>query len=197
LGIAIGAGTDIAMETADVVLMRSDLMDVTSAIKLSQAVIKNIKQNLFWAFFYNLVGIPVACGVFYSLWNITLNPMIAAAAMSLSSVCVVTNALRLRFFKPTFSSVPVIETLNIRPTDGGLQKTGENKLMIKKLKIEGMSCGHCSSRVESILKGLKGVDKAEVNLKSGTAQVTLSVELPDTALTTPVTEAGYPASVVA
>jgi heavy metal translocating P-type ATPase len=197
VGIAIGAGTDIAMETADVVLMRSDLLDVTTAIELSRAVLKNIKQNLFWAFFYNLVGIPVAAGVFYGLFNLTLNPMIAAAAMSLSSVCVVSNALRLRFFKPVFSAASsVAEAAKLRPASkAGPPKKGE--VMIKKLKIEGMSCGHCSSRVETILKGLSGVDKAVVDLKKGTAEVSLSSELPDTALTTPVTEAGYPASVIA
>ncbi|MDR1109915.1 MAG: heavy metal translocating P-type ATPase [Deltaproteobacteria bacterium] len=194
VGLAIGAGTDIAMETADVVLMRSDLMDVSTAIQLSRKVIGNIRQNLFWAFFYNLVGIPVAAGVFYGLWGLRLNPMIAAAAMSMSSVCVVSNALRLRFFKPVRlpGAQPPREAADSRGPEAAVkEETG----MVKKLKIEGMSCGHCSSRVEKILAGVKGVDKAVVDLKNGTAEVTLSSDLPDASLTGPVTEAGYPASI--
>jgi Cu2+-exporting ATPase/Cu+-exporting ATPase len=197
VGIAIGAGTDIAMETADVVLMKSDLLDVSGAIQLSRAVLRNIKQNLFWAFFYNVVGIPVAAGVFYGLFNLTLNPMIAAAAMSMSSVCVVSNALRLRFFKANLSTATTVAGEHIKQPaagDGSISK-GDGE-MVKKLKIEGMSCGHCSSRVEKILKGLKGVDGAVVDLKKGTAEVTISGEIADAALTTPVTEAGYPASVI-
>ena len=105
VGIAIGAGTDIAMESADIVLMKSDLLDVATAIRLSKAVIRNIRQNLFWAFFYNVIGIPVAAGIFYLSWGLKLNPMIGAAAMSLSSLCVVSNALRLKFFKPHFLKI--------------------------------------------------------------------------------------------
>jgi Cu2+-exporting ATPase/Cu+-exporting ATPase len=201
VGLAIGAGTDIAMETADVVLMKSDLLDVSTAVQLSRKVLRNIRQNLFWAFFYNLVGIPVAAGAFYSLWGLKLNPMIAAAAMSLSSVCVVTNALRLRFFQPVRLSGNLTPEQAARPRDGGetppagtAASKGE-ETMVKKLKIEGMSCGHCTARVEKILTGLQGVDKAVVDLKSGTAEVTLSADLPDAALTAPVTDAGYPATV--
>jgi heavy metal translocating P-type ATPase len=190
VGLAIGAGTDIAMETADIVLMHNDLLDVASAIQLSRAVMRNIKQNLFWAFFYNIIGIPIAAGAFYVLWGLKLSPMIAAAAMSLSSVCVVSNALRLRFFAPVFKTTPHPEE------DAPLSVTfGESK-MIKKLKIEGMSCKHCSGRVEKILSGLPGVEKATVNLDAGTAEVVSQSELADQILTQPVTEAGYPASVM-
>jgi Cu2+-exporting ATPase/Cu+-exporting ATPase len=204
VGLAIGAGTDIAMETADVVLMKSDLLDVSTAIQLSRKVLRNIKQNLFWAFFYNLVGIPVAAGVFYGLWGLKLNPMIAAAAMSLSSVSVVTNALRLRFFKPVrlAGEIPspdakqaVLLTRAPAGQSGVATTKDEESKMVKKLKIEGMTCGHCTARVEKILKEIKGVDKAKVDLKSGTAEVTLSAELPDAALTQPVTDGGYPAVV--
>ncbi|MDR0355296.1 MAG: heavy metal translocating P-type ATPase [Deltaproteobacteria bacterium] len=201
VGLAIGAGTDIAMETADVVLMRSDLADVSAAVQLSRRVLRNIRQNLFWAFFYNLVGIPVAAGAFYVLWGLKLNPMIAAAAMSLSSVSVVSNALRLRFFKPV-RLAPEVGSPTERPTCGAATENAaasaqinEERTMVKKLKIEGMSCGHCSARVEKILAGLAGVDKAVVDLQSGTAEVTVSGDLSDAALTTPVTEAGYPASI--
>jgi cation transport ATPase len=200
VGLAIGAGTDIAMQTADVVLMKSDLLDVSTAIQLSRKVLRNIKQNLFWAFFYNLVGIPVAAGVFYGLWGLKLNPMIAAAAMSLSSVSVVSNALRLRFFKPVRLSERSSQFQTTGPSESAAHiqqtpKTQEVSSMVKKLKIEGMSCGHCSARVEKILTGIKGVDKAKVDLASGTAEVTLSADLPDVSLTQPVTDGGYPATI--
>ena len=192
LGVAIGAGTDIAMETADVVLMRSDLLDVPAAVQLSRAVIRNIKQNLFWAFFYNLVGIPVAAGVFYHAFGLTLNPMIAAAAMSLSSVCVVTNALRLRFFKPARAAEaaagPGEAPAAIEEADG---------MTTKKLKVDGMTCGHCSARVEKALAGVEGVEKASVNLKKGLAEVKLAAPVEDAALTKAVIDAGYEASVLA
>ncbi|MDR2442711.1 MAG: heavy metal translocating P-type ATPase [Deltaproteobacteria bacterium] len=202
VGIAIGAGTDIAMETADVVLMRSDLTDVSTAIRLSRAVLKNIRQNLFWAFFYNLIGIPVAAGVFYKLWGLKLNPMIAAAAMSLSSVCVVSNALRLRFFKVNRPPAPGAGAPAQTPTDrsASIEKIQENNskeiAMIKKLKIEGMSCGHCSARVEKVLKDLAGVNDASVDLKKGTAEVKLSKDVEDAVLAKAVTEAGYPTTVI-
>lgn len=170
LGMAIGAGTDIAMESADIVLMRSDLADVISAIELSRATIKNIKENLFWAFFYNVIGIPVAAGALYS-FGIKLNPMIAAAAMSFSSVFVVMNALRLRYFK----------SKNIR---------GEKK-MIKTIKIKGMMCGHCTGRVQEALNAIDGVS-AEVSLNNGgEAVVTLSSDISEDVLVKTVTDAGY------
>jgi heavy metal translocating P-type ATPase len=193
VGVAIGAGADIAMETADVVLTRSDPLDVARAILLSRAVMRNIRQNLFWAFFYNIVGIPIAAGAFYVAWSLKLNPMIAALAMSLSSVSVVTNALRLRFFSPKVGSGLPAPTPTTPPLQGP-QTQGETA-MIKKLKIEGMSCQHCSGRVEKILQGLPGVEKAVVDLAAGTAEVHLKNELADQALTQPVTEAGYPAQI--
>lgn len=169
VGMAIGAGTDVAIEAADVVLMRSDLKDVVYAIKLSKAVIKNVKQNLFWAFFYNSIGIPVAAGVFYTAFGLKLNPMIGAAAMSLSSVFVVSNALRLKFFKTEES---------------------EEKTMTKIMKIEGMACGHCSTRVEKVLNELDGVS-AVVDLDKKIATVTLEKDVSNDVLSKTVTEAGY------
>lgn len=192
VGIAIGAGTDIAIESADIVLMKSDLMDAVKAIQLSKAVIRNIKQNLFWAFFYNAIGIPLAAGVFFTFLGWKLNPMFAAAAMSLSSVCVVTNALRLKFFKPKFSQpVPSLESdmpsQEVKPIQTN-QKGVTN--MKKEMKIEGMSCAHCSGRVEKALNAIEGV-KASVDLEAKTAYVELEQEVSDDVLTQAVTEAGY------
>ena len=192
VGIAIGAGTDIAIESADIVLMKSDLMDAVKAIQLSRAVIRNIKQNLFWAFFYNAIGIPLAAGVFYTVLGWKLNPMFAAAAMSLSSVCVVTNALRLKFFKPKFtqsvpspeSGMPPQEVKPIQPNQKGVTN------MKKEMLIEGMSCSHCSGRVEKALNAVEGV-KATVDLEAKTAYLDLDREVSDEALTQAVTEAGY------
>ncbi len=190
VGIAIGAGVDIAIESADVVLMKNDILDVCTAIDLSKAVIKNIKENLFWAFFYNTVGIPIAAGVFYSAFGIKLSPMLAAAAMSLSSVCVVTNALRLRFFKPKNK---------IKSSDKELNNTKEDTDMFGKvkcnvtLKVEGMSCSHCSGAVESALNAIDGV-KAEVNLKKGLAYINLSKDVDTQTLIKAVEDAGYKAS---
>lgn len=173
LGMAIGAGTDIAMESADMVLMRSDLSDIISAIELSRATIKNIKENLFWAFFYNAIGIPIAAGTLYS-FGIKLNPMIAAAAMSFSSVFVVTNALRLRYFKS-----------NKEKTQKGEKK------MTKTIKIKRMMCGHCTGRVQDALNATDGVS-AQVSLDNGgEAVVTLSKEISDEILAKIVTDAGY------
>ncbi|MDR0549624.1 MAG: heavy metal translocating P-type ATPase [Deltaproteobacteria bacterium] len=194
VGIAIGAGADVAMETADVVLAKSDLLDAVKAIQLSRAVILNVKQNLFWAFFYNVVGIPVAAGAFYAAFGLKLSPMVAALAMSLSSVSVVSNALRLRFFKPKFQTDPNMGA--IKPQSPTQSTSQGEKPMIKKLKIEGMTCKHCSGRVEKILKDLPGVEKAVVDLAAGLAEVTIQKELPDQTLTQPVTEAGYPAQIL-
>lgn len=176
VGIAIGAGTDVAIESADIVLMKSDLLDAVNAVRLSKATIRNIKQNLFWAFIYNVIGIPLAAGVFFPLLNWQLNPMFAAAAMSLSSVSVVTNALRLKFFKPAAAAAPILK--------------GEVKTMEKKLTIEGMSCGHCSARVEKALNGIDGVTAA-VDLDSKTATVTLAHDVADADLKKAVEDAGY------
>lgn len=172
----------MAIESADVVLMKSDLLDAVTAIDLSRAVIRNIKQNLFWAFFYNIIGIPLAAGVFYVVLNWRLNPMFAAAAMSLSSVCVVSNALRLRLFKPRRFSAQKIE---------GQTTIIKGEIAMKKTRIiDGMSCSHCSSRVEKALNAIDGV-KATVNLDTKTAEIELSKEIGNEALISVVTDAGY------
>lgn len=198
VGLAIGAGTDVAIESADIVLMKSDLMDAAAAVELSRATIRNIKQNLFWAFFYNILGIPLAAGVFFPLLEWQLNPMFAAAAMSLSSVTVVSNALRLRFFKSKFRAAdPSGETgtactagcpVVLAPIDEPTQQEGGSIAMTKTVKIEGMMCAHCSGRVEKALNELPGVT-ATVDLAAGTAAVTGDVS--DEVLTKAVTDAGY------
>ena len=197
LGIAIGAGTDIAIESADVVLMRSDLLDVVSTLQLSKSVIRNIKQNLFWAFFYNIIGIPLAAGVFYSALGWKLNPMFAAAAMSLSSVTVVLNALRLMNFKPKFQLVQRSETLENNPIEISTTvintkfETLNSKIMSEKnLKISGMSCGHCSARVEKVLNSIDGV-VAKVNLEDNSAKLTLSKEVSNELIKSTVDNIGY------
>ena len=172
IGVAIGAGTDIAIDAAEVVLVKSRLSDVLAAIELSRKTIKNIKENLFWAFFYNCVGIPVAAGVFVP-FGITLTPMLGAAAMSLSSFFVVTNALRLNFFK--------IKTKSRK----------EGKKMEKTYKIEGMMCPHCEARVKSLLEALTFVEAAEVSHKTGTAKLTLKDNADDSAVIKTITDAGY------
>jgi P-type Cu+ transporter len=185
LGIAIGAGTDVAIASADIVLMRSDLLDAVTALRLGKAVIVNIKQNLFWAFFYNIIGIPLAAGLFYSLLNWKLNPMFAAAAMSLSSVTVVINALRLLQFKT--NHVGELNSTSLSDS----QTPNKDKIMTQKtLKIEGMSCGHCSARVEKALNAINGVE-AKVDLAAKTAQVNLTEEVSEEILKKAVTDAGY------
>ena len=185
MGLAIGAGTDIAIESADIVLMKSSLADVASAAELSRAVLRNIRQNLFWAFFYNSVGIPVAAGVLYPSLHLLLNPMIAAACMSLSSVCVVSNALRLRLWKPRLKSVsgaaPSAAEHKTIPNE-------EEPTMKKTVTIEGMMCAHCAAHVEKALNALPGV-KATVDLAAGTAAV--EGDAADDAIRAAVTEAGY------
>ena len=176
-GIAIGAGTDIAIDAADIVLVKSRLGDVPAAIKLSRATLRNIKENLFWAFIYNVIGIPVAAGVFINLFGWQLNPMFAAAAMSLSSFCVVTNALRLNFFKT--GAKPEKKTKE------------EKKTMEKTLKIEGMMCGHCEATVKKAIEELPQVTSAEVSHESGTAKVTLNADISDDALKAVVEAKGY------
>ena len=189
VGIAIGAGTDVAIESADIVLMKSDLMDAVTAIKLSKATIKNVKENLFWAFFYNIICIPLAAGVWFPAFGIKLSPMIGAAAMSMSSVCVVSNALRLKFFKVDNNCV-----LDDEPA-GEINVVSQNEYkgetnMKKEMLIEGMSCMHCSGRVEKALNGLDGVN-AKVDLEKKTAYVDLSKDVSDADLTKAVTDAGY------
>ncbi len=196
VGLAIGAGTDVAIESADIVLMKSDLLDAAAAVELSRATIRNIKENLFWAFFYNSLGIPLAAGVFFPLLGWQLNPMFAAAAMSLSSVCVVSNALRLRFFKSKFRASrreenPVIQqsrAVQDSNDDNSTTQQGGTTAMTKTMKIEGMMCAHCSGRVEKALNDLPGVTAA-VNLEAGAANVT--GDAPDDVLTKAVTDAGY------
>ncbi len=187
VGIAIGAGTDVAIDSADIVLMKSDLIDAVTAVQLSRAVIKNIKENLFWAFFYNSIGIPLAAGVFFIPFALKLNPMFGAAAMSLSSVCVVSNALRLRWFKPkrVRNAGEAVE----EPGTILKVKKGEN-VMKKTIKIEGMMCAHCSDHVEKALNSIDGVE-ATVNLEAGTACVTLTGDVSDKMLSDAVTDAGY------
>ena len=196
VGLAIGAGTDVAIESADIVLMKSDLLDAAAAVELSRATIRNIKENLFWAFFYNSLGIPLAAGVFFPLLGWQLNPMFAAAAMSLSSVCVVSNALRLRFFKSKFRASrreenPVIQQpLAVQDSndDSSTTQQGGTTAMTKTMKIKGMMCAHCSGRVEKALNDLPGVT-ATVNLEAGAASIT--GDAPDDVLTKAVTDAGY------
>ena len=191
VGIAIGAGTDVAIESADVVLMKSDLMDAVTALQLSKAVIRNIKQNLFWAFFYNTAGIPLAAGVFYGLLGWKLNPMFAAAAMSLSSVFVVSNALRLKLFRPKVEpdgekSCP----LSMEEDHNEVTNMKGDTEMKKTMIVEGMSCAHCKARVEKALNALEGVS-ATVDLASKTAAITLTQDVSDATLTQAVTDAGY------
>ena len=179
MGIAIGAGTDVAIDAADVVLMNSALTDVAAAIRLSRATLRNIHENLFWAFIYNVIGIPLAAGCFIHLFGWTLNPMFGAAAMSLSSFCVVSNALRLNFFD-----------MYSAKRDKKIRKK-ERKTMEKTLKIEGMMCMHCSGRVQKALEAVDGVIGAKVSHENGTAVVTLSKDVPADALAKAVTDAGY------
>ncbi len=182
LGIAIGAGTDIAIDAADVVLMKSRLSDVPAAIRLSRATLQNIHENLFWAFFYNVVGIPLAAGAFIHLFGWKLNPMFGAAAMSLSSFCVVSNALRLNLFKMYDAG---------RDKKIRTKKKVEEKTMKKTMKIEGMMCGHCEARVKKVLEALPQVDSAEVSHEAGTAVVTLNGEIGDDVLKKTVEDQDY------
>ena len=178
IGIAIGAGTDIAIDAADIVLMKSRLTDVSAAIRLSRATLRNIHENLFWAFFYNIIGIPLAAGVWIPLFGWTLNPMFGAAAMSLSSFCVVTNALRLNLFKVYDASH---DRKRVKKHDNNKNSKGE-KNMEKTLNIEGMMCGHCEARVKKALEALAQVDEAVVSHESGTAVVKLKVDVDNAVL---------------
>ena len=182
IGIAIGAGTDVAIDAADVVLMKSDPLDIPAAIRLSRRVLTNIKENLFWAFCYNCIGIPIAAGTLYPIFGLKLSPMLGALAMSLSSFCVVSNALRLRLVKP-------------RDASHDKKKTNKNKKGAKTMeltmKIEGMMCPHCEARVKKTLEGIEGVATAEVSHKAGTAVVTLAKELSGETLKSAVEAEGY------
>jgi Cu2+-exporting ATPase len=221
IGIAIGAGTDIAIDAADVVLMKSRLLDVPAAIRLSRATLKNIHENLFWAFFYNVIGIPLAAGVWIPLFGWKLNPMFGAAAMSLSSFCVVSNALRLNLFKLHDAShdkkvkpaiMPVGEEnpedsasgsqnsennpdgRNAESTESsstGINKDKENTTMIKTMKIEGMMCEHCEARVKKTLEKFAEVDQAVVSHTAGTAVITLNAPVDEAALKQAVEDQDY------
>lgn len=181
VGVAIGTGTDVAIESANIVLVKNDLVDVARAIELSHATIKNIKQNLFWAFIYNIVGIPLAAGVFYTILGWKLNPMFAGAAMSLSSVSVVLNALRLKLFKPIIDeNFNIIEDKN---------KKGSN--MTKILKVDGMTCGHCSGRVEKALSKIDGVNSVKVELSTKEVTIDMSKQIDEQTFVEAINEAGY------
>ena len=181
VGIAIGAGQDIAIESADIVLMKSDLNDAVTAVKLSRSVMKNIKENLFWALIYNSLGIPLAAGVFYGLLGWKLNPMFGAAAMSLSSVCVVTNALRLNLFKSGRENKVSKAEINTKTEDEKMKKV---------MKIDGMMCSHCTGTVTKVLNAIDGVT-ADVSLEDKCAYITLDKDVADEVLSKAVTDAGY------
>ncbi|MCM1570218.1 MAG: heavy metal translocating P-type ATPase, partial [Roseburia sp.] len=190
VGMAIGAGTDVAMESADIILMKNDLRDAVTAIALSRAVIRNIKENLFWAFFYNCIGIPLAAGLLYPSLGLRLNPMFGAAAMSMSSIFVVGNALRLRGFKGPFA----------KQREGSIkeQQTGQEQArkerkeeMTRVITIQGMMCSHCTGRVQKALEAVEGVEEVIMSLEDKTATVKLSAEVADDLLSGAITEAGY------
>ena len=203
VGIAIGAGTDVAIESADIVLMKNDLLDAVGAIRLSKAVIRNIKENLFWAFFYNSIGIPLAAGLLYPIWGLKLNPMFGAAAMSLSSVCVVSNALRLRWVKLGKKSSSENGTDNMEQESAVCENRtvtseiksdvteSEEKTMKTTLSIEGMMCGHCQATVEKALKGVQGVSEVVVSLEDKNAVVTADESVSADTLKNAIVDAGY------
>ena len=207
LGIAIGAGTDVAVDSADAVLVRSDLLDAVSAIRLSRSVMRNIKENLFWAFFYNVIGIPLAAGVLYPSLGIKLSPMIGAAAMSLSSVCVVLNALRLRFFaiehEPVRQEehtpievmispiVPAMDEIRQSTADSSAAQRKEDIIMEKTINVKGMTCPNCVKHVTKALSGMEGVSDVSVSLEAGTATFTASRDIPAADLAAVLDDAGY------
>ena len=193
MGIAIGAGTDVAIDAADVVLMKSRLSDVPAAIRMSRATLRNIHENLFWAFFYNIIGIPLAAGVWYPLFGWKLNPMFGAAAMSLSSFCVVSNALRLNLFKMYDAS----KDKKLKAKKEKKVSKKEDKTMKKVMHIEGMMCGHCEAAVKKALEALPQVDEAVVSHEAGTAEVTLNAEIADDVLKKTVEDKDYTVTSVA
>ena len=204
LGIAIGAGTDVAVDSADAVLVRSDLLDAVSAIRLSRSVMRNIKENLFWAFFYNVIGIPLAAGVLYPAFGVKLSPMIGAAAMSLSSVCVVLNALRLRFFAIVHEAAAAAKQTDIEPEitaiAPAMDETAaeisavhrkEESAMQKTINVKGMTCPNCVKHVTKALSGMEGVSDVSVSLEAGTATFTASRDIPAADLAAVLDDAGY------
>ncbi|WP_296028799.1 heavy metal translocating P-type ATPase [uncultured Treponema sp.] len=186
IGIALGAGSDIAIDSAQVVLMKNSLLDVPAAIRLSKATLKNIHENLFWAFFYNIAGIPLAAGVYYKAFGLLLNPMFAAAAMSLSSFCVVTNALRLNFFKPYKFSKSENKFQSLKRQEEVTMSTIE-----KTIKVEGMMCGHCEAHVKEALEKIKGVEEATADHETGKVVLKLSKDVDDKKISDAVKKAGY------
>ena len=199
IGIAIGAGADVAIDAADVVLMKSRLSDVPAAVRLSRATLRNIHENLFWAFFYNVIGIPLAAGVWIPIFGWTLNPMIGAAAMSLSSFCVVSNALRLNLFDLHSAKrdhpprhVPALPAALVQPAAEEDTTQKEETAMKKTLTVEGMMCPHCEARVKKALEALPQVDEAVVSHEAGTAIVTLNAEVDDEVLKKAVEAQDYP-----
>ena len=184
IGMAVGSGTDIAASSADIVLMHDSLCDVGTAVSLSRAVMRNIKMNLFWAFFYNILGIPLAAGALYPIWGIRLSPMIGSAAMSLSSVCVVSNALRLKLFKEKSA-----HENNKKAAD--IPQERKQDIMTKTLNVEGMMCMHCVSHVQKALEEVDGVSSANVDLDKGTARCSLEKDISDSVLKEAVEKAGY------
>lgn len=190
IGIAIGAGTDVAIDAADVVLMKSRLLDVPAAIRLSRATLRNIHENLFWAFIYNIIGIPLAAGLWYPLFGWKLNPMFGAAAMSLSSFCVVTNALRLNLFS-------MYNTARDKKIKHKNNKIKEKNTMERTMKIEGMMCGHCEARVKKVLEALPQVDEAVVSHEAGTAIVKLNTEIANDVLKKTVEDQDYKVTEIA
>ena len=195
LGIAIGAGTDVAIDAADVVLMKNSLLDVAAAIRISRATLRNIHENLFWAFFYNVIGIPLAAGCYVSAFGWSLNPMFGAAAMGLSSFCVVTNALRLNFIKP-YEAKRDKSVKN--PMKGNLinTKVTNNEATLKenitmKISVKGMMCGHCEIHIKKALEAIDGITSATPSHERGTVTIETSKEVDGAAIKAAVTEAGY------
>ena len=191
IGIAIGQGTDIAIESADIVLIKNSLTDVVTALELGKAVMRKIRQNLFWAFFYNIIGIPIAAGVLYPIWQIKLNPMIGAAAMSFSSVTVVTNALLLRKFISKYTEKDINEEKKCDKSCEILERKEEKSIMRKVIIIEGMHCNHCKMAVEKVLKKFENVVNAEVDLEKKTATVEYEGVLENERITEVITEEGF------
>ena len=192
MGIAIGAGTDIAIDAADVVLMKSRLSDVPAAIRLSRAALRNIHQNLFWAFFYNVIGIPLAAGVWIPIFGWTLNPMFGALAMSLSSFCVVSNALRLNLFqiRNAEKDRPIKHPVSLSLDSSGEGENAEGTIQ-KTMQIKGMMCAHCEARVKKALEALPEVTQAVVSHETGTAIVSMTQPVEDAVLKQAVEEQEY------
>ena len=198
LGIAVGGGTDVAIESAQVVLVNGDIRNISTTLRLSKATIRNVKENLFWAFIYNIIGIPLAAGIWIPVFGWQLNPMFGAAAMSLSSFCVVTNALRLNFFgmydakkDKKIKNQVTLQTVNAKSQMQNKSKEKENHTMEKTMEIKGMMCGHCEATVKKALEALPQVEEAIVSHEKGTAVVKLNAEIADETLKKTVEDKDY------